>query len=252
MSKEEALKQYNDTLGESIGYANSLEQAEMLMAKNTSIVIESLKLKTQAQIFYTKAAEESAKVVSGVAAETSFLQDAQALALTGLFGAGQGAVQNAKSQLKNIEETNAKAKIFNKEGDRLTKEAIENDKKLAKGSVKPSDKKETKKAIENIYKELRDGFTADLKAINTAELTGMDKINAQAEKNYQDRIEKINKALKEGKLTKLQAGSLRSQVGLIEKAEIQKETKKFIEERDKALLESAKESKAVQDELRNH
>jgi hypothetical protein len=249
MSKKEALKQYNDTLGESIGYANSLEQAEMLMAKNTSIVIESLKLKTQAQIFYTKAAEESAKVVSGVAAETSFLQDAQALALTGLFGVGQGIVQNAKSQLKNIEETNAKAKIFNKEGDRLTKEAIENDKKLAKGSVKPSDKKETKKAIENIYKELRDGFNADLKAINTAELTGMDKINAQAEKNYQDRIEKINKALSEGKLTKLQAKDLRSRVGLIQKTELEKETKKFIEERDKALLESANESKAVQDEL---
>lgn len=249
ISQKDALKTFNETSGESIGYASSLAEAEMLLAKNAPLYIESLKLKTQAQIFYTKAAEESAKVVSGAAKETTFLQDAQAIALGTLFGAGQGAVQNAKSQLKNIEETNAKAKVYNAQGDKLTKDALEIDRKFAKGSAKPSDKRENKKAIENIYKEMKAGFESDLKAINTAELTGMDKINAQAEKNYKDRIEKINKALKEGKLTKLQAGSLRSQVGLIEEAEIQKETKKFIEERDKALLESAKESKAVQDEL---
>jgi hypothetical protein len=251
VEKKEALKQYNDTLGDSIGYANSLEQAEALMAKNTSIVIESLKLKTQAQIFYSKAAEESAKVVSGAAAETTFLQDAQALALGALLGAGQGAVQNAQSQLKNIEETNAKAKVFNDEGNKLTNQAIENDKKLAKGALKPTDKKETKKQIENIYKELRDGFTADLKAINLSELTGMAKINAEAEKNYTERILKVNKAFQEGKLTKLQAKDLRQRVGLLQNAEIQKETKKFVEERDKALLEAEKESSAIQDEINN-
>jgi hypothetical protein len=43
ISKKEALKQYNEKLGETIGYAGSLNQAEQLMAANTKIVIESLK-----------------------------------------------------------------------------------------------------------------------------------------------------------------------------------------------------------------
>lgn len=242
VDKKEALKEYNDTLGKSIGYAGSLEQAERLMAKNTSIVVESLKLRTQAQVFYAKSAEESAKVVSGSAAETTFLQDTAEI----LLGAG-----NFNFAEENVAKAKAYVKTFQEEGDRLTKAAVENDKKLAKGISRPSDKKETKKQIENIYKELRDGFTADLKAINLSELTGMAKINAEAEKNYTERILKVNKAFQEGKLTKLQAKDLRQRVGLLQNAEIQKETKKFVEERDKALLESEKESSAIKDEINN-
>jgi hypothetical protein len=79
----------------------------------------------------------------------------------------------------------------------------------------------------------------------------MAKINAEAEKNYTERILKVNKAFQEGKLTKLQAKDLRQRVGLLQNAEIQKETKKFVEERDKALLEAEKENSAIKDEINN-
>lgn len=241
ISKKEALNEYNDTLGSTIGYAGSLAQAEDLLAKNTSLVIESLRKRTEAQVFYAKSAEESAKIVSGAASETTFLQDTAEI----LFGAG-----NFNFAEDNIKKSEKYIKAFKEQGDKLTKDSIEIDKKLTKGlAEKPSDKKDTKKQIENIYKELRDGFTADLKAINTSELTGMEKVNAEAEKNYTERILKVNKAFQEGKLTKLQAKDLRQRVGLIQNAEIQKETKKFVEERDKALLEAEKEQSEINDEI---
>jgi len=46
ISKQDALKNYNDTLGKTIGFAGSLEQAEELMATNTPGIIESIKLRT--------------------------------------------------------------------------------------------------------------------------------------------------------------------------------------------------------------
>lgn len=247
MSKKEALNEYNETLGKTIGYAGSLEQAESLMASNTAIVIKSLKLKTQAQVFYAKSAETSAKVVSGEAMDTSFWQEAKAILMTaGTIGGA--ALKRAQYQSENIKKVQDESKKFSKEGDKLSRQALENDKKLKAGLAEPP-KDTTDKKIENIYKEMKAGFESELKAINIAELAGMDKINAQAEKNYSDRIEKVNKALSEGKLTKLQAKDLRSRVGLIQKAELEKETKKFVEERDKALLEFSKENSAIKDEL---
>ena len=65
ISKKDALKLYNDTLGKTVGFAGSLEQAEQLLAENTAVVVEGIKLRTQANVFYAKSAEAAAKAVSG-------------------------------------------------------------------------------------------------------------------------------------------------------------------------------------------
>jgi hypothetical protein len=65
ISKDDALKKYNDTLGATVGYAGSLEQAEQLLADNTAVVVEGIKLRTQANVFYAKSAEAAAKAISG-------------------------------------------------------------------------------------------------------------------------------------------------------------------------------------------
>jgi len=65
ISKEEALQQYNKALGESVGYAESLEQAESLLVKNAATVVEVTRLKAQSEVLYAKAAEARAKVIAG-------------------------------------------------------------------------------------------------------------------------------------------------------------------------------------------
>jgi hypothetical protein len=65
LSKKEALDKYNDSLGSSIGYANSIQEAEELMVKNTATVVKAMQLRTQANVFQAKAAELNARLVSG-------------------------------------------------------------------------------------------------------------------------------------------------------------------------------------------
>jgi hypothetical protein len=136
MSKEAALKQYNDTLGKSVGYAGSLEQAESLMAANTAIVINGIKLRAQAQIFYAKSAEAAAKAVSGEGVDPTFLDQAvnyvKALGNTAI-----AASLNVKTVASNLGSLRKEQEVFGKEGDKLTEQALENDKKLKKGLAEP-------------------------------------------------------------------------------------------------------------------
>ena len=136
ISKNEALKKYNDTLGSTVGYAGSLEQAEQLMTANTKTVIEGIKLRAQAQIFYAKSAEASAKIVSGEDFDVGFLESS-----FNLFKAGgnivQGYANNAQTVADKYTAMNDQVAKFSAEGDKLTNLAIENDKKLNKGLAKP-------------------------------------------------------------------------------------------------------------------
>jgi septal ring factor EnvC (AmiA/AmiB activator) len=136
MSKEAALKQYNDTLGKSVGYAGSLEQAESLMAANTAIVVNGIKLRAQAQVFYAKSAEAAAKAVSGEGVDPTFFDEAvnyvKALGNTAI-----AASLNVKTVASNLQGLRKQQDVFGKEGDKLTEQALENDKKLKKGLAEP-------------------------------------------------------------------------------------------------------------------
>jgi hypothetical protein len=157
ISKKDALQKYNDTLGKTIGYAGSLEQAESLMSANTAVVIEGIKLRTQANVFYAKSAEAAAKAVSGEGVDPSFFESVGNYIKTGgnyaLFAGAQ-----VTTLAENYTDLNVTANRFAKEGDKLSNQAIENDKKLKKGLAKPPDFGATTKASNDALNEVKKGF----------------------------------------------------------------------------------------------
>src|SRR5688572_28691185 len=78
VDKKEALKLYNEKLGDSIGFATSFEEAENNIVKNTKNYVEALRLRTRATVLFRIAAEEDAKVLSGEAGKLSFWQKIEA------------------------------------------------------------------------------------------------------------------------------------------------------------------------------
>jgi hypothetical protein len=137
MSKDEALKKYNDSLGKTIGFASSLDEAEKLMAANTNIVVQSLNLRARAQIMYQNAANESAKLVTGEAYNLSLVEQAGvgvSTMFSGLAGIGSAAGSKLASKYKEAADN---AKKLTAEGDKLTMQAINLDKTLAGSRTAP-------------------------------------------------------------------------------------------------------------------
>jgi hypothetical protein len=176
MSKEKALKIYNDKLGETVGYAGSLEQAESLIASNTTTVIEGIKLRAQAQIFYAKSAELAAKAISGEGIDPSWWQTTANFVKSGgnLFSF---AGKQAETIAENYGEILETSKKFAAEGDKLTKQEIENNKNLKKGLAKPPEPPKAKtstgkdpavqakeQSLKEIQKLEQEGFMNSLSA----------------------------------------------------------------------------------------
>lgn len=63
VSKEDALKQYNETIGKTLGQAESLEEAESKFSKGTDAYIKAATLRAQAQQLIKMAAEEQTEAL---------------------------------------------------------------------------------------------------------------------------------------------------------------------------------------------
>ena len=154
VSKKDALKLYNDTLGKTVGFAGSLEEAEALLAENTTVVVEGIKLRTQANVFYAKSAEAAAKAVSGEDLDPTVWQTVGDYIQSG----GQALLfynRQTESYVQNLADTKKNIDVFAKEGDKLTKQAIENDKKLKKGLAEAPDFSATNKAASDALDEIK-------------------------------------------------------------------------------------------------
>jgi len=68
LSKDETLKIYNETLGQSLGYTNDLAVAESNFIANKDLYIEAMQAKATANVLFSKSAEAQAKVLTGEAA----------------------------------------------------------------------------------------------------------------------------------------------------------------------------------------
>ena len=157
LSKKDALKEYNDKLGETVGYANSLEQAEALMAANTANVVKSIGLKAQAQELYAIAARKASEATT--AEEVGFFSFSR-----GLFQFYDKELAERKAKLKS-QSTDIKA-----EGDKLLSQAFELDKLKVKGEAKPpEEKKEEKKKVETPAEKAAKQKKLDQDRINSNE-----------------------------------------------------------------------------------
>ena len=68
LSRDEALKIYNDTLGGTLGTTNDLALAESNFVANKDLYIEAMQAKATANVLFAKSAEAQAKVLTGEAA----------------------------------------------------------------------------------------------------------------------------------------------------------------------------------------
>lgn len=121
ISKEEALKVYNDTLGDSFGKAASLNEAEALYDKKTEAFVEASAKRARAQALFALAAQATAEAMTAQFENQVSTTD---LALAGLdvfSGANEKATDRiAESQKRGTanarREADKKAKILEEQG----------------------------------------------------------------------------------------------------------------------------------------
>lgn len=111
ISKKEALNIYNSTLGDTLGKATSLEQAEDIYTKKAGIYIQIMGLKAQANALFAKSADEASKgIVAANADNTSFFDKAKAGFLQSI-GATRSAIKSlSESQREGTAEIQQNAK----------------------------------------------------------------------------------------------------------------------------------------------
>lgn len=128
ISKKDALKEYNDKLGDALGHTNSLIEAEKIVAQKADIFIKVTGLKAQAMALFAEAAKET---VRGLTADTKDQLSTFDKGLAGvkLFfgGYGDAATSALKAQVKGEEEvrkeTAKTSKEIQKQGEELFKQA---------------------------------------------------------------------------------------------------------------------------------
>jgi hypothetical protein len=105
ITRDEALKIYNETLGSTLGTTNDLAVAEKNFAANKDLYIEAMQAKITANLLFAKSAEAQAKVLTGEAEETSYYQKAIALGLQQL----SGGIISYSAKLKEYSAENVKS-----------------------------------------------------------------------------------------------------------------------------------------------
>lgn len=201
ISKEEALRQYNDALGESVGYAESLEQAESLLVKNANIVIEVTKLKAQQEILYAEAAQMRAKVIAGDETLKPGWWESVGNAVAAAFSPGVGGVEFAtkqvKSYRKNVDETIKTAEQLEGSAAKVAEEIAKLQEGLEKGSLSPKEREKRNAQIKDLQKKADDDAIKNEKEKAAAlESIRQALIDTENERRNEE-LEKINKHYEE-------------------------------------------------------
>lgn len=128
ISKDEALKTYNDTLGDSLGKANSYNEAEKLFRDKTDAYIKATALRAQANALLQKAAEEQANALT--ASMENQVDALDIVTKINPFASQEEQVKQAiKAQKEGVKQAqdsaNKRAKIFDDEAQKLLAKAVE-------------------------------------------------------------------------------------------------------------------------------
>lgn len=128
ISKKEALKTYNDTLGDSLGRTNDLGIAEKNLLDKADAYIQITALKARANALFAKSAEQTANsLTAGAEDQTSFIEKGISGLNTMIYGASAGYKSIVESQIKGAKKVSeladANAKILNDAGVDILKQA---------------------------------------------------------------------------------------------------------------------------------
>ena len=189
ISKKEALKLYNEKLGEALGKTDSLTVAEQRLAKNTDSYIKSQMAKAQAQIFLAKAAEAAAKAATGEAAELDWWDKAK-VAIAQYGSAAAGATIAAELSIKNIANNQKEIAFYTDLATKEYKKAAEEENKINADAINTrydaqhkAVKKHTDTEKEKLdaLKKLNEQYKKDLakEAVETPDTTELQILDAK-------------------------------------------------------------------------
>jgi len=246
VSKKDALKEYNDKLGKTVGYAGSLEQAEKLMSSNTANVIKSIGLRAQAQVLYGKAAEASAKIVSGEGVEAGWWEKIGAGFVSLQYGVKYTDVIAGVTK-NNIKELTNQSKLFSDEADKLIGQAIQLDTLKTKGLAEPPKEGGAKKENDNEQllkkaQEVQDGLN-EIQTDGEKERARKQIINAG------EREAKEVEALKVDEKYKKKQAQVAQQIRDTAEAKAKESDAKFDEDQKKKDEQKAKDRKDVLEKI---
>jgi len=239
ISKADALKEYNDKLGSTIGFAKSLGEAEMLLAANTDTVIKSIRLKAEAQVFYAKSAEASAKAISGEGLKLDFWEKTINFIKTG--GSPIMSIRaDIETSVEKLGELTKQSEDFAKKGEELTRQAIELEKTLIGTRTKPTETK---------GKDPNEQRLADLDAMIQLEINKERTSQVELEKLLQQKFELI---VKKDKLTYAQQELLRQENKKKVEDALQEDSDRvmgFIQKRNEIMINADKDEQVREESL---
>jgi hypothetical protein len=152
ISKEAALKKYNETLGTAFGKTDDLRVAEERMIANTENYVKAQTLRAAGNLMIAKAAEAAAKSASGEDIKTSFWQEAQS-SILGVLSPLEKAKQQAKAAIENINENAKEQAKYTTLGTNLLNEAAQLEVKIGAEKNNKIYEQNQKAATQNVETE---------------------------------------------------------------------------------------------------
>jgi len=211
ISKEDALRTYNEKLGDSLGVAKNINEAEDIYIKKKDAYIQAVALRAQANVLFSKAAEEQVKAqTAGLETQVStwdYIKASFANAFGGLSAASESLINSqVENTNKIVDDSKQKGNTLNqlakdllKQADNIDKEYnIISDKNTAERKKKEADQaqkdfEERKKKNIEFQKELEEGSIAIEAARLKAEDDRKERLKKQKEDNEKAAIEAMKK-----------------------------------------------------------
>ena len=210
ISKKDALKTYNDTLGDTLGKANTLKEAEDIYNKKAGVYIQIMGLKAQANALFAKSADEAAKgIVASSEENISLIDKIIAGAQLNLGFTGKAFNTLNEGQIKGTKKVQANAKAnteaLYQEGIKLGTQAEQ----LAKDNeikttavVEKSDKKSEQARADALKKKLDDIKAANERIKKLQEEYAEKSLNLQTDTDNKLRLNLLSEREREKKILK--------------------------------------------------
>jgi hypothetical protein len=262
ISKKDALKTYNDTLGDTLGKANTLKEAEDIYNKKAGVYIQIMGLKAQANALFAKSADEAAKGIVASSEENVSNIDKIIATYQYSFGFTNAAINTLnEGQIKGTKKVQANAKANSealyqeglKLGTQAEQLAKDNEIKIV-AVVEKSDKKSEQARADALKKKLDDIKAANERIKKLQEEYAEKSSNLQTDTDNKLRLNLLSEREREKKILKdsyaekfmLAFSDKETTKKLYEdqRFELAALDTKFKEEDDKKALETAEKKKA--------